>query len=114
MRIISMIFISHDLSVVYHICDTIQVMYYGKIVESGSTEAIFSNPIHPYTRVLLESIPIANPKKRRTRMLSYAEQLVISKDLVGSSYDFPLSKQETEETELYEIESGHVVRCVRR
>jgi len=57
------IFISHDLPVVQHFCERIIVMYLGNIVEMASCEEIFKNPIHPYTRVLIGSVPIADPKK---------------------------------------------------
>ena len=53
----SYLFISHDLSTVYYLCDRVYVMYLGRIVEEGSKEEIFSNPLHPYTRVLLSAIP---------------------------------------------------------
>ena len=61
------LFISHDLSVVRHMADRIAVMYLGRIVEEAETEALFKAPEHPYTRLLLETIPdIANPRRRRT------------------------------------------------
>ncbi|MDE1995518.1 MAG: ABC transporter ATP-binding protein, partial [Rhizobiaceae bacterium] len=53
----SMLFISHDLSVVRYLCDRVLVMYRGEVVESGATEAVFSNPQHDYTRSLLASVP---------------------------------------------------------
>jgi oligopeptide/dipeptide ABC transporter ATP-binding protein len=56
-RELSYLFIAHDLSVIKHITDRCLVMYLGKIVEKGSTDVIFSNPEHPYTRALLRSIP---------------------------------------------------------
>ncbi|WP_108123964.1 peptide ABC transporter ATP-binding protein [Saccharospirillum mangrovi] len=58
------VFISHDLSVVEHIADDVMVMYLGKVVEYGSTEQIFGNPQHPYTRALLSSTPRIEPEKR--------------------------------------------------
>jgi len=58
---LSYLFISHDLSVVRHLCDRILVMFQGKIVEEGSTEAIFEDPKHPYTQQLLASIPKQRP-----------------------------------------------------
>jgi peptide/nickel transport system ATP-binding protein len=61
------LFISHDLSVVRHMSDRIAVMYLGRIVEDAPTELLFERPLHPYTRLLLETIPdIERPKRRRT------------------------------------------------
>jgi oligopeptide/dipeptide ABC transporter ATP-binding protein len=61
------IFISHNLSVVKHMATRIAVMYLGKIVELGSTEGIFDKPLHPYTRGLLESVPIPDVRAKRQR-----------------------------------------------
>ena len=63
------LFISHDLSVVEHISDHIGVMYLGTIVESGPKEILFANPQHPYTKALLSSIPIPDPRLRRERII---------------------------------------------
>ena len=54
---LSYLFISHNLDVVYYMCDRVAVMYNGKIVELGSAEEIYNNPQHPYTKALLDSIP---------------------------------------------------------
>ena len=63
------LFISHDLSVVRHLCDRTAVMYLGRIAEIGNTEAIFNKPLHPYTQTLLDAIPVSNPRHRRKRVV---------------------------------------------
>ena len=64
-RNLTYLFISHDLSVVEHISDTVGVMYLGNLVEYGETDDIFAHPLHPYTKGLLSCIPIADPKLAR-------------------------------------------------
>jgi oligopeptide/dipeptide ABC transporter ATP-binding protein len=59
------LFISHDLSVVKHVSDTIAIMYLGRIVEIGPADSVFGNPSHPYTRALLAAIPTPDPRQRR-------------------------------------------------
>lgn len=61
---LSYIFISHDLAVVEHICDTIAVMYLGEIVEMTDGETLFATPKHPYTQALMSAIPRPDPKRR--------------------------------------------------
>ena len=58
------LFISHDLGVVQHMCDSIAVMYMGKIVEESDRESLFNNPLHPYTRALLSAVPSADPSRK--------------------------------------------------
>ncbi|MDJ1638584.1 oligopeptide/dipeptide ABC transporter ATP-binding protein, partial [Rhizobium rhizogenes] len=63
------LFISHNLAVVRHMADRIAVMYLGRIVEEAETEALFANPQHPYTQLLLQTIPdVLAPNRARTLM----------------------------------------------
>ena len=68
-RDLTYLFISHDLSVVEHISDTIGVMYLGNLVETGNTEDIFANPLHPYTKALFSAIPMPDPDIKKERIL---------------------------------------------
>ena len=61
------IFISHNLSVVEHVCNRILVMYLGHIVETAGTEELFKNPLHPYTRALMDAVPIPDPELHKDR-----------------------------------------------
>jgi peptide/nickel transport system ATP-binding protein len=60
----SLIFVSHNLAVVRQLCERVLVMYLGRVVESGPTEVVFREPRHPYTRMLLESVPPLDPRER--------------------------------------------------
>lgn len=64
---LTIMFIAHDLSVVKFFCDRIAVMYYGKIVEMASSQELFKNPLHPYTKSLLSAIPHPDPSSEKTR-----------------------------------------------
>lgn len=68
-RKLTYLFISHDLSVVEHISDTIGVMYLGDLVEYGHKENIFSNPLHPYTEALFSAIPVPDPTVKMNRIV---------------------------------------------
>jgi len=70
---LTMVFISHDLSVVRHMCQMVAVMYLGRIVEYGPSEDVFRNPQHPYTQALIEAIPIMAPDARLSEHLPKGE-----------------------------------------
>jgi dipeptide transport system ATP-binding protein len=70
---LAFMFISHDLSVVRHIADEVMVMYLGHPVEQGPAEAIFEDPRHPYTRALLSATPVADPARRKERIVLRGE-----------------------------------------
>lgn len=75
------LFIAHDLSMVKYISNRIGVLHLGHIVETGTTDEIFENPIHPYTKSLLSAIPHPNPKIEKTRVA-----LTYDKDKMGVDY----------------------------
>lgn len=79
------LFISHDIGVVRHVSDEIGVMYLGKLVEKGRTDALFAEPLHPYTQALLASTPKSHPAQTR-------ERITLSGDL-PSPYDPPTGCQ---------------------
>jgi len=66
---LSYLFISHNLSVVKHICDRIGVMYLGKLVELSPKKELFNEPLHPYTNALISAIPIPDPQTKRERII---------------------------------------------
>ena len=65
---LSMLFISHDLTVVEYLCDDMVVMYLGRVMERGPSRTIYARPRHPYTKALLATAPIPDPKARRERV----------------------------------------------
>ena len=78
---LTLLFISHDLSVVWYIADRIAVMYLGKILEIGSKKEIFQNPKHPYTKALLSSIPVPDPLEERKR-----EKIILEGDMPSPTH----------------------------
>lgn len=63
------LFISHDLSVVEHLCSRIGVMYLGSMVETASRDELFQHPLHPYTKALLSAVPVPVPRLKRERIV---------------------------------------------
>ena len=66
---LSMLFVTHDLSVVEFLCDEVVVMYLGRIMERGPSAQVYANPRHPYTRALLSAVPQPDPRARRDRVV---------------------------------------------
>ena len=66
---LAMLFISHDLPVVRHLCDRMVVMYLGRVMEEGPAAAVFAAPVHPYTRALISATPRIDPRRRTQRIL---------------------------------------------
>ena len=66
---LAMLFISHDLPVVRHLCDRVVVMYLGRVMEEGPVARVFAQPLHPYTQALLSAAPIPDPERRRARIV---------------------------------------------
>ena len=67
----TLIFVSHNLAVVRQVCDRVAVMYLGKVVESGPAQSVFDTPRHPYTRMLLASVPLLDPARARERLAAF-------------------------------------------
>ena len=109
------LFISHDLSVVEHISDTVGVMYLGNLVEYGSTEDIFRNPLHPYTKALFSAIPIPDPTVKMNRIVLEGTIPSPANPPKGCKFNTRCANcMECCRTEVpvqREIEPGHFVAC---
>ncbi len=111
------LFISHDLSVVEHISDKVGVMYLGKMVEFGHTEALFEKPLHPYTEALLSAVPVADPTIQIERIPLKGEIPNPANPPSGCFFhtrcQYCTEKCAQTAPEYVEMEPGHFVACHR-
>ena len=114
-RNLTYLFISHDLSVVEHISDTVGVMYLGNLVEYGETDDIFANPLHPYTRALFSAIPIPDPTVKRERIVLQGSIPSPANPPAGCKFHtrcpYATERCKTEAPKQCEVEPGHYVVC---
>ncbi|WP_172463191.1 ABC transporter ATP-binding protein [Enterococcus malodoratus] len=108
------LFISHDLGVVYHLCDRIAVMYLGNIVELADRDALYNDTLHPYTKALISAAPSIDKEK--------VERIVLTGDVPSPANPpkgckfhtrcpFAMEKCKTEVPELMEVKDNHLVAC---
>ncbi len=109
------LFISHDLSVVEHISDSIGVMYLGSMVEYGPKKSIFANPLHPYTNALFSAIPMPDPDVKMNRVILQGSIPSPANPPKGCKFhtrcDKCMERCKTEAPVQREVEPGHYVVC---
>jgi oligopeptide transport system ATP-binding protein len=116
---LTLIFISHDISVVKYISDRIAVMYLGKLVEIGSALDVVDRPLHPYTRALVSAVPIPDPvrERRRQRIILQGDPPSPIDLPVGCSFHprcpFAVEKCKLEVPNLVEKEPSRFAACIR-
>lgn len=114
-RDLTYLFISHDLSVVEHISDVVGVMYLGGLVEVGTTEDIFANPLHPYTKALFSAIPMPDPEIKTDRIILEGSIPSPANPPSGCKFHTRCSecmeRCKTEVPKEIDMGNGHVVKC---
>ncbi len=112
---LSYLFISHDLSVIDHLCNRVAVMYLGRIVEYGTTDELIGSPRHPYTETLLSAVPVPDPSLPGTRIIPLGDPPSAIDPPCGCHYHprcpyaRPLCKQSS--PALREVRPGHLSAC---
>ena len=110
-------FISHDLSVVKHICTKIGVMYLGNMMELADKDELFKNPLHPYTKALLSAIPIPDPTVKRERIILQGDLPSPANPPKGCKFHtrcpYATEKCSQEAPEYREVTKNHFVACHR-
>ncbi|WP_160684577.1 ABC transporter ATP-binding protein [Clostridium sp. C2-6-12] len=112
---LTFLFISHDLGVVKYFCDKIAVMYLGSIVELTTGKELFENPKHPYTKMLIESIPVSHPKLRKQRINIEESEITYEDKGTGCQFcnrcSYATERCKNEAPVIKEISSGHFLKC---
>ena len=103
-RNLTLLFIAHDLSMVKYISDRVAVMYRGKVVELGTPEAVYGDPVHSYTKSLISAVPIADPDYKKTKKIDMDESYLRSP--MGDVSEIEVIP---ETPELTEYRPGHFV-----
>jgi oligopeptide/dipeptide ABC transporter ATP-binding protein len=111
------LFVAHDLSVVKHVSDRVAVMYVGRIVEVGETEALYTRPLHPYTEALLSAAPTPVPEAASTRIILEREIADPANPPPGCAFHprcrHAIARCGTERPDLQEATPGRWVACLR-
>ncbi|MDC0659863.1 ABC transporter ATP-binding protein [Leisingera sp. SS27] len=111
---LAMVIITHNLNVVRHVADRMGIMYLGRLVEEGTTEAIFKEPRHPYTRCLLSANPEPDPDARLERIALKGEPPSLLRRPKGCEFRerCPFAQEFCSQTPQWEVENGHGLRCL--
>jgi peptide/nickel transport system ATP-binding protein len=109
------LFVAHDLSVVRYLCDRVTVMYVGKIVELAETEALYQNPLHPYTEALMSAVPKPDPRLRTKRLILEGEVADPAHPPSGCYFHprcrYAQEQCAVDQPQLRELEPGRFVAC---
>ncbi|MBN1983074.1 MAG: ABC transporter ATP-binding protein [Chitinivibrionales bacterium] len=110
---LSILFITHDLNLGYYISDSILIMYKGAMVEMGETKEIFNNPLHPYTQLLLDSVPRLDKKWDAQTKVKTEESLFAGESRCKFIQRCKFRRQECSDPRMIEVNPNHLVCCVQ-